>query len=220
MKLKPYEKCIRSGATSLSDRELLSIVIGGSRGRSALDISSDILTMSKEYDGLVGLMHFDKTSYDNVEGVGEKKTAVLMAVAEISRRIWNRRKRKREIHLISPLSIMDYFKEDLRFLSYEEIHTIFLDGDLRLIKSELVSRGSAKSSLVSNREIFIRALRYNSNYIAVVHNHPSGLIKPSKEDIEFTRSLDAASKLINIKLLDHVIIGDNRYFSFKEQELI
>ncbi len=113
-----------------------------------------------------------------------------------------------------------YLKEDMRHLEYETVHILYLDNHKRLIRDFVVSRGTCSQTALSPREIFAEGIRISAVCMIMVHNHPSGDPEPSDEDIHFTRDLELAGRMVGIQLIDHIIIGDNRYYSFRKQGLI
>ena len=216
----PQEKCLRQGPEALSDAELLAILIRtGTKEHSVLEVSEEILKLNPQFDGLVGLMHFDIKTYQEVSGIGEIKAVQLSVIGEIARRIWNRSRRQNILDFRSVDAVIQYFKEDLRHLDHEVIRVLYLDNHLHLIQDALISSGTCNRTVISTRDIMIRALRCSAVSMILCHNHPAGDSTPSEEDIFFTRQLEAACKLMELPLLDHVIIGDNCYYSFREQDL-
>ncbi|MBR1857541.1 MAG: DNA repair protein RadC [Oribacterium sp.] len=217
----PYEKCIKNGPEALSDAELLAVLLRtGTQGSSVLEVSQKVLDMNPLYDGLVGMMHFGAEEYMKINGIGKVKAIQLSVIGEIARRIWNRKKRIRYMRFTDSKQVADYYMEDLRYLDHEVVRVLYLDHQMQLIKDELLSAGTSCNSAISSREIFISALKLSASCLIVVHNHPSGDPEPSGEDIRFTKELCEAGKVIGIGLIDHVVIGDNVYFSFSEQGLI
>lgn len=218
---KPDEKCLMYGPSALTDRELLSILIRtGTKDRSVLDVAEAVLNVNPAYDGLVGLMHHGVETYKGVSGIGEKKAIQLSVVGEISRRIWNRSKRSAVRMMNSAEAVYDYYKEDLRYLDHEEIYVMFLDNHMQLMKDYKVSQGTCNRSAVSARDILSEGLRISAVGMIMVHNHPSGNPEPSADDLQFTTNLRLGASLVGITLLDHIVIGDNSYYSFKEQKII
>ena len=217
----PYEKCMKLGAEALSDTELLAILIRtGTQGSSVLKVAEEVLNMNPQYDGLVGMVHFGPDEYQKISGIGKVKAVQLSVVGEIARRIWNRKKRVRNMRFTDSAQVADYYMEDLRYLSHEVVRVLYLDHHMQLIMEKLVSAGTNCRSAVSSREIFIEALKISASCLIMVHNHPSGDPEPSGDDIQFTKELYKAGQIIGIGLVDHVVIGDNVYFSFREQGII
>lgn len=217
----PYEKCKALGPESLTDAELLAILLRtGTKKYSVLEVSEKVLSMNPEFDGLVGMMHFTPAEYQQVEGIGQIKAIQLSVVGEIAHRIWQRSKRVKHTVFSRPDQVASYYMEDLRYLDHEVVRILYLDYQMQLLKDKLLSTGTCCRSAISSRDIFIEALSIRAACFIMVHNHPSGDPTPSEEDIQFTRELDQAAALVGIRLIDHVVIGDNRYISFREQEYI
>ncbi len=218
---KPREKCRMYGVKSLTDQELLAILLRtGTRSKTVLELSEEILHINPLYDGLVGLAHVSEAEYRQIPGVGAIRAMELCAIGEISARIWKRRRRVSEIDFRDPDSVAGYLKEDMRHLEYETVHILYLDNHKRLIRDFVVSRGTCSQTALSPREIFAEGIRISAVCMIMVHNHPSGDPEPSDEDIHFTRDLELAGRMVGIQLIDHIIIGDNRYYSFRKQGLI
>lgn len=215
----PREKCLRLGEGALTDTELLAVLLRtGTKDCSVLSLAEKVLNFRPAFDGLVGLMHFSISEYREIRGIGKTEAIELACIGEIARRIWKREKRVLRKHFARAEDIVEYYKEDLRTLSHEELHVMYLDHRMQLLRSCVLSVGSCSRTVASPREIFTKALRAEAICMVMVHNHPSGDPYPSREDRQFTKELYRAGQLIGITLLDHIIIGDNRYYSFKEQE--
>ena len=219
---RPAEKARRLGIASLSDRELLSLLLrSGCRGQDVTALSTMVLEMEPRREGLLGLLHNSMQDYMRLRGVGEAKALQLVAIGELSTRIWRREAAKNLTTAFSdPGLCARYYMEALRHLEQEELHAAFLDTKLRFISDQLLSRGSVDASVVSVRELMIAALRARAVRMILVHNHPSGDPRPSADDQRVTAEVQAAAKLIGIPLEDHIVIGDNAYYSFKEWGLL
>ena len=219
---RPAEKARRLGISSLSDRELLSLLLrSGCRGQDVTALSTMVLEMEPRREGLLGLLHNSMQDYMRLRGVGEAKALQLVAIGELSKRIWRREAAKNLTTAFSdPGLCARYYMEALRHLEQEELHAAFLDTKLRFISDQLLSRGSVDASVVSVRELMIAALRARAVRMILVHNHPSGDPRPSADDQRVTAEVQAAAKLIGIPLEDHIVIGDNAYYSFKEWGLL
>lgn len=217
---RPYEKCMNLGPTVLSDAELLSVIIRtGTKGEKALDLSKKILNHSENNRGLLGMMHLSTYELMQLKGIGKVKAIQITCIVELSRRIAKTTAFK-GFKLTSPSSVADYFMEDMRHEEREQLILLLMNGKNKLLHETILSRGTVNASLVSPREIFIEALRYQAVSVMLIHNHPSGDPTPSKEDILVTRRVKEAGNLIGISLIDHIIIGDNRYVSLKEQGIL
>lgn len=219
---RPAEKARRLGIASLSDRELLSLLLrSGCRGQDVTALSTMVLEMEPRREGLLGLLHNSMQDYMRLRGVGEAKALQLVAIGELSKRIWRREAAKNLTTAFSdPGLCARYYMEALRHLEQEELHAAFLDTKLRFISDQLLSRGSVDASVVSVRELMIAALRARAVRMILVHNHPSGDPRPSADDQRVTVEVQTAAKLIGIPLEDHIVIGDNAYYSFKEWGLL
>ncbi|HIX14266.1 MAG TPA: DNA repair protein RadC [Candidatus Hungatella pullicola] len=218
---RPYEKCLRSGPGSLSDEELLAIIIRtGSREQSALELSRQLLTEESQGGGLLKLLHLSLPQLMQIKGIGKVKGAQLLCIGELSRRIWRRAVLEEVVSFTNPEEIVNYYMEDLRHMEQEQTRLMLLNTKGALIKELMLSQGTVNMSLASPREIFLEALRHRAVYVVMVHNHPSGDPSPSREDILLTKRVREAGELIGIPLLDHVIIGDNSYISLKERGII
>lgn len=217
---RPYERCIQYGPETLSDAELLSVILRtGNRAYNSVGLSTKILDSHPIYKGLIGINYLSISELMRISGIGRVKAIQLVCVAEISKRI-SRLSYKNNIVLNSPKSIADFFMESLRHQAKEEIHMLLFDTKHQLIKDIKVAVGTINSAVTSPRELFIEAFRYEAVFIILVHNHPSGDPTPSKEDVLFTERVKKAGELIGIMLSDHIIIGDNRYISLRERGMM
>lgn len=218
---RPYEKCLRTGPEGLSDAELLSIIIRtGSRDENSLVLAEKVLTLSYPVDGILGLLRLSLPELMQIKGIGKVKGIQLLCVGELSKRIWKRDAVQKTAIFDQPEAIVDYLIEDMRHMEQEQLHVMFLNSKNALIKEMLLSKGTVNASLVSPREIFMLALRYQAVNIILIHNHPSGDPTPSQEDFNMTRRVSESGALIGISLLDHIIIGDNSYCSFKKEGML
>jgi len=215
---RPYEKCKKYGPVSLSDAELLSVIIrSGTKGRKALDLADDIL--SNMEGNLLNLYALSAAEMAKIPGIGEIKAIQLKCLTEISERL-SAYKYKRAISLDSAASIANYFMERMRHLQKEVLEIVLFDTKFNILAERTITIGTVNASLISPREIFIEALKEKAVFIVLLHNHPSGDPTPSIEDREITERINLCGKLMEIHLADHIIIGDNTYFSFKEEGLI
>ena len=217
---RPYEKCLRNGPESLSDPELLAVIIRtGSRQENSLSLSKRVLEMDGG-DGLLGLLHRSLPELMEIPGIGPVKAVQLLCIGELSRRIWRQAASGEELSFHSPQAIANYYMEEMRHREQEELRAMFFNTKQVLIKELLISRGTVNASLATPREIFIEALRYRAVSLILVHNHPSGDPSPSREDVAFTKRVRLAGEMVGIALLDHIIIGDNAFLSLKERGIL
>lgn len=217
---RPYEKCECFGPEALSDAELLAVILRtGSRGETSLALAGRILS-SCQPEGILGLLHLSLPELTEIKGIGRVKGLELLCIGELSRRIWKRMAREEVPVFRDPASISGFYMEDMRHREQEELHLMMLNAKNALIRDALLFKGTVSMSLASPREIFVEALRYHAVHIILVHNHPSGDPAPSMEDRKLTARIRDAGMLIGISLLDHIIIGDQAYFSFKERGIL
>ena len=195
--------------SELSDEELLSTFI-------PKDVANKLM---KEYQSIYGVvMNTAEIDTKNLRGFGKNKLDKIACIKEIIYRI-NMEKSKALTQISSPNDVLTYFK-DMEDLRQEEIRLIMLNTKNKIIAHKTISKGTVNSSIVTPREIFFPAIKMMASSIILVHNHPSGDVTPSSEDKNITEIVARSGKLINIKLLDHIIIGKNKIYSFKEAGLI
>ena len=217
---RPYERFLSHGAHTLTDAELLAIILRtGSRQLSSLELARKILSSSENTEGILGILHSSIEQLMEIPGIGQVKAIQIKCIAELSNRI-ARQPFKSNINFTSPKTIADYYMEDFRHKECEELHGFFLNSKYDLIRQVCLSRGTVNESFASPRELFIEALKSRSVYICLMHNHPSGYARPSNADITATKRIETAGKMIGISLIDHIIIGDNEYYSMKEHGYI
>ncbi len=217
---RPYEKCLTYGPSSLSDAELLAIILKtGAKDKSAIELARELLTRPDGSYGLKALFKHNLSTLMGTEGIGRVKAINLLCVLEISKRLSKTTKNNNEV-FDTPDKIADYFMEELRFLEKEQVMLLLLDSKNRRINSCISTMGTINSSLFSTREILVEALKNNAIGIVILHNHPSGDPTPSREDKLATANLKAAAQLVGINVLDHIIIGDKCFFSFNQESLL
>lgn len=218
---KPYEKFFSMGVAALTDIELLAIILrSGSKKKDVLEISKSILENSRNQININALLQKDFEDYIQVHGIGRIKAAQLICIKELTKRLWRAEHYEKDIHFNSPELCAKYYMQELKGLEREELHVAFLDTKLKLKSDMRLSVGTVSSSLVSAREILIEALRHKAVSIILVHNHPSGNPEPSGDDIDVTHKVKLACKAVGISLNDHIIIGDNTYYSFRKQGVL
>ena len=218
---RPYEKCMAYGPKALTDSELLAVIIRtGSSERTSLELADAILSQNAPGDGLTSLLHCSLEQLQSIRGVGPVKGIQLLCIGELSRRIWKQKVSAEPVAFTQPDQIADYYMEDMRHLEQEEIHVMFLNTKQHLIRDFLVSKGTVNASVVTPREILIEGLRCLAVGMVLVHNHPSGDPEPSRSDRLLTCRIREAGEVVGITLIDHLIIGDRRYVSFRREKLI
>ena len=216
---RPYEKCEMYGASSLSDAELLAVIIRcGSKKERSVELACRVLNLCDDR-GVAGLYHADLQSLMKLHGIGKVKALQILCVAELAKRM-ARAASARKISFNSAEEIASRYMEDMRHLEQEETVAVFLDSKMNLIGEKTVFRGSVGISLFEPREILIEALRAGAVNLVMLHNHPSGDPTPSAADISSTVRLKQACSLTGLNLRDHIIIGDRRYISMKESGVL
>ena len=217
----PYEKFLRLGAGALTEAELLAIIIRTGTPRcTPVEIGRRILALpSVKAEGLNGLHQVSIKELMEINGIGEVKAVKIKCLAELSMRMAMAAAKKR-LQFLNPPTVADYYLEKLRHERREQVLLLMLDNRNCLLREELLSIGTVTVSLLSPREVFVMALREKAVHIMLLHNHPSGNPTPSMDDIEVTESIKKIGQMIDIPLIDHIIIGDNKYMSFKEAGLL
>jgi DNA repair protein RadC len=211
---RPRERLIASGPASLSDAQLLAVLLRTGRERaSAVDLALDLL---KRFGGLKGLSRLSIAELCAVSGIGPAKAAQLQAALELGRRALGT-PLKKGIKIRGSLDVYRHYLPLLRDQKREVFLALLLDSKHRVLKELIVSTGSVNLSIVHPREVFNPAVRESAAAVIVLHNHPSGDPAPSREDRELTSRLVKAGEIMGIALLDHLIIGDGQYVSFAEQ---
>lgn len=210
---RPREKLLARGATSLSDAELLAIFLRtGVRGRSAVDLARYLL---QQFGSLRALLEADLRRFSTEPGLGPAKFTQLQAVMEMARRHLAERLR-RDSALESPQAVKDYLKAELRHEPHEVFGCLFLDSKHRVLAFEVLFRGSIDSASVYPRQVIKRSLAHNAAALILCHNHLSGVSEPSQSDVILTRRLKTALELVDVRVLDHFIIGDGEPLSMVE----
>lgn len=214
---RPREKLLRSGAQSLSDADLLAIFLRtGVKGLSALDLARNLLLAFK---GVRGILEADLKTFCQHHGLGPSKYSQLQAVLELSQRHMLE-KLQRDTSLSSSKLTKLYVKTKMRSYSREVFLCLFLDSQHRIIADEELFQGTIDGSMVHPREVVKRALFHNAAALIFAHNHPSGVAEPSQADINITHRLKNALDMIDIRTLDHLVVGDEAVISLAERGLL
>ena len=216
---RPREKMQKNGADSLSDAELLALILrvgDHASHQSAIDLGRAML---QTFGDLRKLSSATFSEICSVKGAGPAKAASVLAALALGRRI-NTEKLENLERFTAPSQIFKHFHYRFRDRRREYFVTLLLDGKNRIVLEEQISEGSLNQSIVHPREVFSRAVKESAAAVILVHNHPSGDPAPSREDREITRRLKEAGEVLGIRVLDHIIIGDGSYFSFVEQGLL
>ena len=218
---RPYEKCFTQGPEVLSDSELLAVILrSGTQGKNSIILAQEILKFMEtaSYSGLMGLMHVSVQDLMKIHGIGQVKAVQLKCIGELSRRIARTAARPHVI-MNNPSTIAAYYMEELRHEEQELVVCMMADIKGHFLGDKVITRGTATGSLVTPREIYIEALRRHAVSLILIHNHPSGDPTPSPDDMLITSRIYQAGELLGIHLLDHIVIGDQRYCSFREDGL-
>lgn len=214
---RPREKLLKRGAHALSDAELLAIFLRtGVKGKSAVDLSRELLD---QFGSLRSLLTAEKSDFCRGLGLGKAKYAQLQAVLEMSRRHLQESLQRGKA-LSSPADTREFLMASLRDYPHEVFACLFLDNRHRVIRFEEMFRGTINGASVHPREVVKRALSLNAASVIFAHNHPSGVAEPSEADHHITRRLVEALELVDIRVLDHMVIGDGETVSFAERGYI
>ena len=210
---RPREKLLRHGAAALGDNELVALVLGnGSRSGNALSVANALLAA---HGGLHGLTRTTCGDLMRIAGIGEARAAQIVAAMELGRRTLTHAPHAR-LQIRRPQDAVDYLMPRYAARPVEQFGIVLLDTRHRVLRSVVLAVGTLYSSCVEPRDVFREAAIGGAAAIVVFHNHPSGDPVPSPEDMELTRRLAAAGVLMGIDVIDHVVLGDVRYWSFKE----
>lgn len=213
---RPREKLLTYGAQFLSNEELLAIILRtGNKDLNAVELSYRII---HSVGGLNGLFTVSAKELMKVKGVKEAKATQILAICELYKRF--KLSQIRDFKIIKPSDVADIVLDELRMLKQEVLVLITLDSKNKVISKKEIFKGGLNSSLVHPREIFKEAVKDSAASIIICHNHPSGDPTPSRDDINITTRLKECGKMMGIELLDHLIIGDNRFISLKEKDIL
>jgi DNA repair protein RadC len=215
---RPREKLLLKGRSSLSDAELLAILLGtGTKALSAVDLAKQILQQADQ--NLNNLARLSVTDLTRIKGIGKAKAISIVSALELGRR-------RKETHpsakprITCSADAVDVIKPDLLDLYHEEFWIIILNRANYVLKKIQISRGGISGTVADPKLIFKSALEQSGSSIILIHNHPSGNLQPSQADINLTKNLKEAGKFMEIPVLDHIIVSDNCYFSFADEGLI
>lgn len=211
---RPRERFVQNGPQSLSNHELLALLLGtGSREESVLQLANRMLA---QFEGLRLLKDATLEELTQIKGIGMAKAIHVLAAVEVGRRIASHTLDERYV-IRSPEDGAKYLMNEMRFLTQEHFVCLYLNTKNQVIHKQTIFIGSLNASIVHPREVFKEAVRRSAASVICLHNHPSGDPTPSREDIEVTKRLAESGKIVGIELLDHLIIGENKYVSLKEK---
>ena len=227
---QPREKLLARGPAALSDAELLAILLRtGMAGKGVLQLAQELLDEPQRdaggritgggFGGMAGLLHAGAADLARIKGLGPAKRAELVAVLELARRALAQQLREREV-FGSPGAVKQYLQLHLAARAHEVFAVLFLDSQHRLLALEELFRGTLTQTSVYPREVVLRALHHHAAAVVLTHNHPSGSVQPSRADEVLTQTLKTALGLLDVRVLDHVIVGPGQALSMAEQGLL
>lgn len=212
---QPREKILNQGVDVLSTSELLAVLLRtGTRHHNAVDLGN--ILMRKCGDDLNELSVITLEELCLIDGIGESKACQILAAIELGNRL-KKTPLTRKTKVTSPNDVVAFFSAELSSERVEKFIAVFLNTKNEVITWEVISIGSLNASIVHPREVFNRAIKRSAASILAVHNHPSGHVEPSREDINITKRLSEVGQIVGIPMVDHIIIGKDKYYSFKEQ---
>ncbi|MGB1250118.1 MAG: RadC family protein [Candidatus Promineifilaceae bacterium] len=213
---RPRERLLQYGAQALSSAELLAIILrSGTAGQNVKYLAEALVNY---FSGLPGIARASVQELQSLEGIGPAKAAQIKAALELGRRLMTTAPEEKPA-IQSPADAANIFMTEMAFLMQEHLRVMLLDTRNRVMRVETIYKGSLNTAVVRVAEIFRPAIKDNAASIVLAHNHPSGDPSPSAEDVRMTRQVIKAGALLKIDVLDHVIIGNNRYVSLKERGL-
>ena len=220
---RPREKLLARGPGALSDVELLALLLRtGIKGKGVLQMADELLQPRKNsvgepgFDGIAGLLHAAPEALTGIKGLGPAKRAELMAVLELARRALAQQLKQREV-FATPGAVRQFLQLHLAGKRHEVFAVIFMDVQNRLLAMEELFRGTLTQTSVYPREVVLRALHHHCASVVLAHNHPSGSVQPSRADEALTQTLKAALALVDVRVLDHVIVGAGESLSMAER---
>ena len=213
---RPRERLINYGVSNLSNEELLSIILRcGTKNKSVKELSSNII---KEFNGISNLKDATINKLMNIDGMGPSKASIIIAMLELNKRI--NYKKESSISLDSALKVFNYTKYLFNDRRQELFYCLYFDNKQKIVGKELLFVGTVNKSVTHPREIFKYAYLYSASGIICLHNHPSGDVNPSRDDKSFTEALVEIGKVQKIPIIDHIIVSNDKYYSFLENGLI
>ena len=214
---RPIERLINNGVESLSNEELLSIILKtGTKEKSVKDLSLEIL---KNYN-IHELINVNMENITKIKGIGKVKASSILACIELGKRMNKKIDTLYDIKIDNCEKVFMYYNDLLKNETQEYFYCLYLDNNNKVIKNKMLFKGTLNYSTVHPREIFKEAYLVGATSIICIHNHPTGNIEPSKNDIELTNNLIKVGNILGVKISDHLIIGKDNYFSFFENNLV
>ena len=219
---RPREKLLARGPGALSDVELLALLLRtGIKGKGVLQMAHELLQIKSAdnpngFDGFAGLLHASANDLKSVKGLGPAKRAELVGVLELARRAMTQQLRERTV-FATPEAVKQYLQLHLAAKPHEVFAVLFLDVQNRMLAMEEMFKGTISQASVYPREVVIRALHHQASAVVLAHNHPSGDVRPSAADSALTRTLQTALSMVDVKVLDHIIVGPGQHWSMAER---
>ena len=215
--MQPYEKCTAYGPGFLTDAELIACILrSGTKEYTSVALAEYLLKLRKGKEGLRGLCSLSYEELTAVSGIGRVKAIQIQCIFELAKRM-SRSEAAKLLKFDEPETIANYYMEDYRHKEQEHLLLLLLDNKSNLLGEKPLFTGTVNASIVSPREIYLEALKYHAVGIILLHNHPSGDPTPSDADRRVTRKIKDAGNLLDVPLLDHIVLGDKRYVSFREE---
>ncbi|MCR4634204.1 MAG: DNA repair protein RadC [Erysipelotrichaceae bacterium] len=215
--LMPREKALQTGIASLSNKELLALIIKSAcKDKNVFGLAEEVIELANGFENLLALTYEELIS---VKGIKQAKALEILAILEVAKRL-SRVDHVSEAELSSPNKVVEWLRFNLGFCSQEQFFVIYLNGRNRIIRSEVMYKGNKNMATVGVDEILRKAILMKASGILVAHNHPSDNLKPSHADIELTQRLYRACELVSIPLVDHIIVSKSGYFSFKNHSML
>lgn len=215
---RPREKLIKNGPEFISSSELIAILLGqGSIQTNAVELAKHLI---KKFNSLEGLAGASLTELQEVSGIGPAKAVTLLAAFQLYRNLQKEIAEKQIVTFKDPAAVAEIYKPLLGHLKKESFYVILLNNAMKKIADFEITRGLLNAALVHPREVFNPAIKHSSKGIILVHNHPSGVLEPSEEDISMTKRLVESGRILEIPVFDHLIISESSYYSFKENGLL
>ena len=213
----PREKALETGIASLSDTELLALIIKSAyKDKNVFDLADEIIDVANGFSNLMSLSYEELVS---IKGIKKAKALEIMAILEISKRL-SKVDHISEAELSNPNKVVEWLRFNLGFSSQEQFFVIYLNARSSIIRSEVMYKGNRNTASIGIDEILRKAILMKASYLIVAHNHPSDDVTPSRADIEVTEKLAEACQIVQIPLVDHIIVGRSSYFSFKNHSML
>ena len=215
---RPRERLVKYGAKNLTTEDLIAIILKtGTKDYSSKYLAQQVL---KEVKNVTDLKNISLSKLIKINGIGAVKAIEFLAALELGRRVYDEKPLDNNLKCNSANKIFRHFKSELSYLNQEHFYCLYLNNQKKLIDKKLLFKGTLNKSLIHPREIFKEAYLSSAAYIICIHNHPSGNVLPSNEDILVTNSLIRIGKMLGVPILDHIIIGENNYYSFNENDMM